>query len=166
MREAYTQAWDALNKRYGPFVVQRAFRGKLSSWPKIGPKESLKLRKFSDFLISCKNAMPHVHSLRVLDDCEENQKLLMKLPDWTTTRWNRYVTKALDEGKVYPGFKEFTDFVADEARIACNPVSSLYAERTEVFKGQCPDSLNKRLKSSQSHFKGFRVISRCEQLQT
>lgn len=126
--EAYTQAWDALNKRYGhPFVVQRAFRGKLSSWPKIGPKESHKLREFSDFLISCKNAMPHVQGLRVLGDCEENQKLLLKLPDWATTRWNRYVTKELDEGKPYPGFKEFSDFLAEEARIACNPVSSLYA---------------------------------------
>lgn len=57
-KDAYSQAWDALNKCYGhPFIVQRAFRGKLSSWPKIGPKESIKLREFSDFLISCKNAM-------------------------------------------------------------------------------------------------------------
>lgn len=91
--EAYKQAWDALNKRFGHlFVVQRAFRGKLSTWPKIGPKDSLKLREFSDFLISCKNAMPHVQGLRVLDDCEENQKLLLKLPDWVTTSWNRHVT--------------------------------------------------------------------------
>ena len=68
----HTQAWEALNKYYGhSFVVQRAFRGKLSSWPKIGPKESLRLREFSDFLISCKNAMPYVPVLRVLDDCEE-----------------------------------------------------------------------------------------------
>ena len=105
--EAYTQAWDALNKRYGhPFIVQRAFRGKLSNWPKIGPKEALKLREFSDFLISCKNAMPHIQGLKVLDDCEENHKLLQKLPDWATTRWNRYVTKALDEGKPYPGFEK------------------------------------------------------------
>ncbi len=48
--DAYMQAWVALNKRYGhPFVIQRAFRAKLSSWPKIGPRESLKLREFSDF---------------------------------------------------------------------------------------------------------------------
>ncbi|XP_052430381.1 uncharacterized protein LOC127971416 [Carassius gibelio] len=126
--DAYTQAWDALNKRYGhPFVVQRAFRTKLSNCPKIGPKESLKLREFSDFLISCKNAMPHVHGLGVLDDCEENQKLLQKLPDFITTRWNRHVSKALDDEKPYPSFAEFSDFVAEEARIACNPVSSLHA---------------------------------------
>lgn len=125
--EAYTQAWNALNKRYGhPFIVQRAFWGKLSSWPKIGPKEPLKLREFSDFLqMSCKNAMPHVQGLKVLDDCEENQKLLQKLPNWATTRWNRLVTKELDDGKPYPSFEEFSDFIAKEARITCNPVSSL-----------------------------------------
>lgn len=126
--EAYTQAWEALNKRYGhSFIIQRAFRGKLSSWPKIGPKESLKLREFSDFLVSCKNVMPHVQGLKVLDDCEENQKLLMKLPDWATTRWNRHVTKELDRGNPYPGFEAFSDFIAEEARIACNPISSLHA---------------------------------------
>ncbi|XP_067251700.1 uncharacterized protein [Chanodichthys erythropterus] len=78
--DAYTQAWDALIKRYGhPFVVERAFRAKLSNWPKIRPKGSLKLSEFSDFLISCKNSMPHVVGLEVLDDCEENQKLLQFL---------------------------------------------------------------------------------------
>nr|XP_015830265.2 uncharacterized protein LOC107395402 [Nothobranchius furzeri] len=144
--EAYNQAWDALNNRYGhPFVVQRAFRGKLSSWPKIGPKESLKLREFSDFLVSCKNAMPHVQGLKVLDDCEENQKLLLKLPDWATTRWNRHVSKLLDEGKEYPGFTEFADFVAEEARIACNPVSSLFALKNTFEK---PEKEQKRQKAS------------------
>lgn len=143
--EAYAKAWEALNKRYGhSFVVQRAFRAKLSSWPKIGSKESLRLREFSDFLISCKNAMPYVQGLRILDDCEENQKILLKLPDWATTRWNRYVTKMLDEGKEYPGFAEFTEFVAKEARIACNPVSSLFALRTF----EKPDKEHKRVRAS------------------
>ncbi|KAL1268410.1 hypothetical protein QQF64_033773 [Cirrhinus molitorella] len=113
--DAYTQAWDALNKRYGhPFVIQRAFRAKLSSWPNIGPRDSLKLREFSDFLISCKNAMPHV-------------------------------TKVLDDGKLYPSFTEFSNFVAEEARIACNPVSSLHALKNSEEK---PGKEQKRLRAS------------------
>lgn len=71
--------------------------------------------------------MPHVAGLRVLDDCEENQKLLQKRPDWLTTCLNWHVTKALDEGTSYSGFDEYSGFVAEEARIACNPVSSLHA---------------------------------------
>ncbi|KAK7882990.1 hypothetical protein WMY93_029164 [Mugilogobius chulae] len=127
-KEAYQQAWDRLNARYGhPFVVQRAFREKLNKWPKIGGKEYVKLREFSDFLQTCSHAMPHIQGLQVLNDCEENQKLLTKLPDWITSRWNRYVTEQLDKGKDYPSFYEFASFISKEARIACNPVSSLYA---------------------------------------
>lgn len=69
---AYDQAWEALNARYGhPFVIQRAFREKLNNWPKIGSRESVKLRELT---------MPYVKGLQVLNDCEENQKILQKLP--------------------------------------------------------------------------------------
>ncbi|KAL7835411.1 hypothetical protein SRHO_G00277580 [Serrasalmus rhombeus] len=128
--EAYQQAWKRLNARYGhSFVVQQAFREKLNMWPKIGGKEYIKLREFSDFLQTCSNAMSHIKGLQVLNDCEENQKMLVKLPEWVTSRWNRYVTKQLDEGQDYPSFNEFASFIAKEARIACNPVSSLHALR-------------------------------------
>ena len=126
--EAYDQAWAALNTRYGhPFVIQRAFRDKLNNWPKIGSRESVKLRQFSDFLTACSNAIPHVKGLQVLNDCEENKKLLQKLPDWVTSRWNRHVTKRLKQMEDYPNFKEFADFIAEEAEIACNPVTSFHA---------------------------------------
>ncbi|XP_060759736.1 uncharacterized protein LOC132870171 [Neoarius graeffei] len=126
--EAYEQAWKALNARYGHhFVIQRAFREKLKNWPKIGSRDSVKLRQFSDFLTACSNAMPHVKGLQVLNDCEENQKMLQKLPDWVTSRWNRHVTQQLRHTEEYPKFKEFADFLATEAEIACNPVTSLNA---------------------------------------
>ncbi|KAL6473874.1 hypothetical protein MHYP_G00174350 [Metynnis hypsauchen] len=106
--EAYQQAWKRLNARYGhSFVVQWAFREKLNMWPKIGGKEYIKLREFSVFLQTCSNAMSHIKGLQVLNDCEENQKMLVKLPEWVTSRWNRYVTKQLDEGQDYPSFNEF-----------------------------------------------------------
>lgn len=89
--------------------------------------------------------MPHVQGLKVLDDCEENKKILLKLPDWATTCWNRYVTKLLDEDKAYPGFADFADFVAEEARIACNPVPSLFALKNTFEK---PEKEQKRLKAS------------------
>ena len=47
--------------------------------------------------------------------------------------------------KPYPGFKEFSDFVAEEARVACNPVSSLFAlKQADVKTGK----EHKRLKAS------------------
>ena len=135
--EAYNQAWEALNARYGhPFAIQCAYREKLNNWPKIGSRESVKLRQFSDFLTSCNNAMPHIKGLQVLNDCEENRKMLQKLPDWLTSRWNRHVTKQLRQTEEYPNFKAFSDFIANEADIACNPVTSLQALRSPEEKSQ------------------------------
>ena len=127
-KEAYQQAWEKLNARYGhSFVIQRAYREKLNGWPRIGAKEYVKLREFGDFLQACDSAMPHVKGLQILNDCEQNQKMLAKLPEWVTSRWNRHVTEQLDKAEDYPSFKEFASFISKEARIACNPVSSLYA---------------------------------------
>ena len=60
---------------------------------------------------------------------QKRQKMLAKLPEWVTSRWNRYVTEQLDRGQEYPSFHEFASYIAKEARIACNPVSSLHALR-------------------------------------
>lgn len=113
---AYSDAWNKLNQRYGqPFIIQKAFREKLSNWPKIQGKDAEGLRNFSDFLNACLQAMPHVKGLNILNDCEENQKLIRKLPEWLASRWNRQVTVRLTEGKDFPSFKEFAKFMSMEA---------------------------------------------------
>ena len=68
--------------------------------------------------------------MRILNDCEENQKILQELPDWITSRWNRAVSAALEEMGCYPSFATFSSFLAKEAEIACNPISSQLALRT------------------------------------
>ena len=126
--EAYRDAWNKLNQRYGqPFVIQRAFRDKLSKWPKVQTKDAEGLRAFSDFLNACHQAMPHVKGLEILNDCEENQKLTQKVPDWLAARWNRHVSIALMEGRDFPTFEDFATFVSVEAEIACNPITSMHA---------------------------------------
>ena len=52
--------------------------------------------------------MPYVKGLQVLNDCEENKKMLQKL-HWITSRWNRYASKQLRQSEEYPSFKELTD---------------------------------------------------------
>lgn len=71
--------------------------------------------------------MPHVRGLEILNDCKENQKLMLKIPDWLASRWNRQVTVALMDSKEFPTFENFANFVSLEAEIACNPVTSLHA---------------------------------------
>lgn len=77
--DAYQGAWKVLEERYGnSFIVQRAFRERLMKWPKIGTNDPLSLREFTGFLQGCVEAVPHVKGLDILNDCEENYKLLKK----------------------------------------------------------------------------------------
>ena len=65
--------------------------------------------------------------LQSQDNCHENQQLLSKLLDCMTLRWNRQVFSILKTTESYPSFSAFVDFVAEEALIACNPISYLHA---------------------------------------
>ncbi|XP_038140499.1 uncharacterized protein LOC119792268 [Cyprinodon tularosa] len=123
--DAYEGAWAVLQERYGnSFVIQKAFRDKLKSWPKIAPNDPSSLRDFADFLKSCEEAMPQVKGLSILNDCEENHKMLKKLPDWVVRKWSRVVVEVLDACGEYPSFECFSRFIKKEARIACNPIAS------------------------------------------
>ncbi|XP_078352316.1 uncharacterized protein LOC144637013 [Oculina patagonica] len=153
--EAYERAWNILDERFGhPFVVAKAYRGKLQRWPKIGIKDHQGLRRFADFLASVKTAMQTIEDLKVLNDYMENQKLLSKLPDSLVSRWNREATRGIKEEKKYPDFKAFTSFVNAEADIVCNPISSCYAvkeaETTSDSTHQVPPR-SKDLKSKTVH---------------
>ncbi len=145
---AYHAAWAILEERYGnPFVIAKAFRDKLNLWPKIGPKDSVELREFTDFLRGCEAAMVEIKSLQVLNDCNKNQKILSKLPDWLALRWNRQVIETEEETKTFPTFSQFVEFLAREAKIAFNPVTSLHALKcTEVEKGKVVRNQGTRVK--------------------
>ncbi|XP_023204623.1 uncharacterized protein LOC111611627 [Xiphophorus maculatus] len=125
---AYDSAWVILEERFGSsFVIAKAFKDKLASWPKIGPRDSVELRDFSDFLRGCQAAMSQIKSLEVLNTCDENQKLLTKLPDWLVASWNRKVIELEEICNNFPTFSQFVEFIKREAKIACNPVTSLHA---------------------------------------
>lgn len=135
---AYAAAVEILEERYGnPFTIAKAYRDKLQTWPKIGSKDSFELREFSDFLRSCEAAMVHIKALEILNDCNENRKILSKLPDWLTARWNRQVIEIEEATNQFPSFSQFVKFLTREVKIACNPLTSLQAlkqDETEKTK--------------------------------
>ena len=147
--EAYETAWTVLKQRYGnQFTVARSFREKLHHWPKIHPKDSSGLREFADFLKGCESAMLHIRDLQILNDCQENQKILHKLPDWLTSRWNRKVAEIEEETGQFPDFSIFVSFVTREAKIACNPVTSLHALKSSDKANILSSSLPKTGKAN------------------
>ncbi|KAL6461982.1 hypothetical protein MHYP_G00301270 [Metynnis hypsauchen] len=93
-----------------------------------------KLKAYAEADSACSNAMSYIKGLQVINDCEENQKMLQRLPDWVTSRWNRHVTMQLRQTEEYPNFKAFAEFIAQEAEIACNPVTSFHALKSTEEK--------------------------------
>ena len=83
--------------------------------------------------------MNSIQYLSVLNDPEENQKILNKLPAHLVNRWIRVVDRSItddpsdDEADEkmsktasetnYPTFTDFCKFLKKEARIACNLVT-------------------------------------------
>ncbi|XP_077360981.1 uncharacterized protein LOC144006149 [Festucalex cinctus] len=136
---AYRAAWDILEDRFGnPFIVAKSYREKIYTWQKIGHKDYENLREFVDFLSSVESAMPYIHGLQALNDCVENQRIIVKLPEWLSSRWNREVTIYQDQYNMFPDFQFFVKFLNTETRIACNPITSLYAIKTTEQESSKP----------------------------
>ena len=148
---AYNKARKILTDRFGnPFIVANAYRKKINGWPKIPPNDGQALRKFSDFLQHCNTAMNTIQFLNVLNDPDKNQRMVKTFPSHVVMRWNRVVDEWLAEDDPegcdfavrsrrlvkagYPPFAEFCEFMRKEARIVCNPVTSLQALKTEETK--------------------------------
>ncbi|PFX14992.1 hypothetical protein AWC38_SpisGene20814 [Stylophora pistillata] len=150
--------------RFG--TLPDAYRKKINEWPKIPPNDGTSLHKFSDFLIHCQTATNTVKYLKVLDDPDENQKMVRKLPRYLVDRWSREVDRWLNKdeaqphseimssdirkGEVgYPPFSVFCRFLQRESRIACNPVTTARLQKEEVVKedldeGWKSNGLNRR----------------------
>lgn len=69
--------------------------------------------------------MVHIKSLEILNNCNENRKVLSKLPDWLTASWTRKVIGNEEQTDSFPTFSQFVSFLTREAKTACNPVTSL-----------------------------------------
>ena len=121
---SYREARKILSDRFGnPFLVANAYRKKINEWPKIQPNEGTSLRKFSDFLLHCQSAMKEIKYLKALNDPEENQKMLRKLPRHLADRWSREVDRWLNKEE-----QVSSDVSARHTRSAAYPPFSAFCE--------------------------------------
>ena len=149
--DAYDDAKKLLKERFGnKFMIANAFRKKLQDWPKISGYDGNGLLKLSDFLLQCEAAMKTNSYLRVLNDCQDNQAILKKLPDWLINRWSRVVSDWSDRQGDFPPFKEFCKFVAKEAKIANNPVTALQNVKSKTTRVQEDDKPKKHVSATET----------------
>lgn len=179
--DAYSKAKKILTNRFGnPFVVADAFRKRINSWPKIQPNDGQSLRKFSDFLEHCNTAMKTIQYLNVLNDPDENQKIIQKLPSYLVARWSRVVDEWIAEDELeedsdtprtkgkqakagYPPFAEFCKFMRKEARVACNPVTSPQALKMEEAKDKVESGRLKYNARDKGNFRARALATKSEE---
>ena len=84
--------------------------------------------------------MSTLSQLKVLDDADEYQKILNKLPKHIQEKWKIYIDKWLyneDNEQIrdeYPPFSKLCQFISKQARIACNPLSARLGESKAIDK--------------------------------
>jgi hypothetical protein len=70
-------------KRFGdPLVVKTSFRKRLDECKPIAFIDPIGMRKYADFLVQCEAAVTKVRSFNVLNDVQQNHKMISKLPKW------------------------------------------------------------------------------------
>ena len=142
--DAYQKARSVLQERYGNCnVVSSAFINKLDKWPKIGPKDAVALREYSDLLDKVLAAKENIPALSVLDYAKENVKLCAKLPYYLETKWRDAVNhwRHTHGEASYPTFLKFAGFIRDAADKANIPeLESLSTSSSPSFHSrQKPD---------------------------
>nr|XP_006822330.1 PREDICTED: uncharacterized protein LOC102807587 [Saccoglossus kowalevskii] len=146
--KAYIKAKKLLAERYGDkLIVADTYKKQINDWPQIKSSDGKELRKFTDFLLHCETAMTTIGYLRVLNDPDEQKKVLRKIPKSISDRWMRKVDSVLnDESHMthgdsydrYPPFAELCQFLSREARIACSPANLKADDKKEDSKrGKC-----------------------------
>ena len=125
--EGYKEARLLLEKEYGdPFKVSVAYVNKALKWSPIQPEDAPALKRFSLFLIKCKNAMMSVSHMNELNNPTNMQAIAKKLPLHLQARWRDRATKQKEKGE-RASFKELADFVVSAAESANDPVFGVQA---------------------------------------
>ena len=105
-------------------VVSEDYKKRLRNWRQINEGDSKGLREFSDFLIRCEEAMKSMKSMSELDSTQILQSISAKLPSYSGVKWCRFAHEAQVKDKKVVCFKDFTNFVKQEAELANDPVFS------------------------------------------
>ena len=146
---AYKEARKLLEQRYGnPVVVAENYKSNLRNWRQINDGDSKGLRNFSDFLVRCQEAMKTMKSMAELDSSQILVTLSAKLPSYSGVKWCRFTHEEQTKRHNPIGFKDFVQFVKQEAEVANDPVFSPDALKRERNKATNTNEPKRRSEAS------------------
>nr|XP_055053880.1 uncharacterized protein LOC129439016 [Misgurnus anguillicaudatus] len=117
--------WQRLEESYGaPEVVEHALLKKLEDFPRLGNKDSHKLRELGDILLEleCAKTEGYLSGLAYLDTARGLKPIVEKLPYSLQEKWVTEGFKYKEQYKVpFPPFIIFSRFVRQQAKIRNDP---------------------------------------------
>lgn len=122
-------AWERLEECYSsPEVIERALFERIENFPRISPKDTLKLRELGDLLRELESAKSegYLPGLSYLDTARGVNPIVGKLPYNLQEKWLAHGSQYKEQHNVsFPPFAFFTDFVCNEARRRNDPSFTL-----------------------------------------
>ena len=125
--EGYKEARQLFEKEYGdPFKVSMAYVNKALKWSPIQSEDAPALKRFSLFLVKCKNAMVRVSHMDQLNHSTNMQTIAKKLPFHLQARWRDRAVTLKEKGRI-ANFKELVEFLVSAAESANDPIFGVQA---------------------------------------
>ena len=141
---AYSKARKLLDQRFGnPVIVAEDYKRKLRGWRQISDGDSKGLQEFSDFLVRCEEAMKTMKSMSELDSTPILQSISTKLPSYSGVKWCRFAHDTQIKQRRLVAFKDFAQFVKEEAELANDPIFSPDVLKKERKKNGLPKDNNR-----------------------
>nr|XP_054596974.1 uncharacterized protein LOC129163443 [Nothobranchius furzeri] len=117
--------WERLEETYGsPEAIEGALFAKLDQFPKIGPRDNIKLRELSDLLLEINSAKEegYLNGLSYLDTARGIGPIVEKLPYGLQDRWMMEGSRYKQENEVgFPPFTVFIQFIQTQAKARNDP---------------------------------------------
>ena len=163
--DGYECALKLLQERYdNEFKIADCYLQKIANFPVIKNEDRAAFDNFSIFLTSCLNVMQNIDSLNQLNSPKDLMSIVKKLPYKFREKW-RVHAYGLDRRKIKIDFKQFVDFVNEQASIVNFPIfnelsdpkesviklnkpRNLFVTSAESACNEAPEAFNQRPESS------------------
>ncbi|KAL1254895.1 hypothetical protein QQF64_012956 [Cirrhinus molitorella] len=135
-------SWMRLQECYAtPEVIESALFKRLDNFPRLSPKDNVKLRELADLLMEILAAKgdAYLPGLAYLDTPRGINPIVEKLPVSLQEKWLFAGSRFKEENKVsFPPFSFFTNFVCSEAKARNDPSFKLSNSSHTVIRNERP----------------------------
>lgn len=139
-RAALDLSWQRLQECYGsPEMVENALFKRLDSFPRLYPKDNVKLRELSDLLMELLAAKEdgYLPGLAYLDTSRGIKPIVEKLPPGLQEKWLTTGSRFKEQHRVtFPPISFFVDFIDSQAKARNDPSFALSSNSQLCSKGE------------------------------